>query len=192
MALYAALLLALLVTGCAHPISLTPNNLDKIAVGSTEKINRKVGLLITDADRARVVQTAGGGGDKVSYQPYRDLELGLYTALSQSFADVSKVTTASDPKIAAQGISYIVTPLISTTSSSPSPFTWPPTIFMIDLNCTIADTGGRAVREIKVQGEGRAEFDEFKSDFSLSAKRATEDALSKLVKALTEAAQALR
>lgn len=192
MALYAALLLAVLVTGCAHPISLTPNNLDKIAVGGTEKINRKVGLLISDADRARVVETAGGGGDKVSYQPYRDLELGLYTALSQSFTDVSKVTAATDPKVASQGISYIVTPLISTTSSSPSPFTWPPTVFMIDLSCTIADTGGRTVREFKVQGEGRAEFNEFKSDFSLSAKRATEDALSKLVKALAEATQALR
>jgi hypothetical protein len=64
--------------------------------------------------------------------------------------------------------------------SSPSPFTWPPTQFDIELTCRITDNAGNLVLEAKVNGTGAAEFEEFKNDFSLSAKRSTEDLLSKL------------
>ncbi len=39
---------------------------------------------------------------------------------------------------------------------------------------------------IKVLGQGKAPFSEFKADFSLSAKRASDDALAKLLKALSD------
>jgi hypothetical protein len=43
-----------------------------------------------------------------------------------------------------------------------------------------------------VQGEGRAEFDEFKTDLSLSARRAADEALKRLVKAVNALAAQLK
>lgn len=181
----------LMATGCAHPISLSPD-FSKVTTAPVQKLERKAGLVITEQNRAREVNTPGGGGDKLSYFPYRDLEVGLYQALSQVFADVSKVSGPQDPKVKSEGLSYVVTPTINTTSWSDSAFTWPPTLFTVELSCAIVDAQGQAVTVVRVQGEGRAEFSEFKSDFSLSAKRASEDALKKLIQALAEASAKLR
>ncbi len=178
--------------GCAHPITLVPDSKAIPAANATTAIPKKVGFYISDAAKALEVTSPGGGGDKVRYFPYRDLEPGLYQALSAVFSDVSKI---KDPKdIAAwkaNGVSLLITPAITTTSSSPSPFTWPPTQFGIQLTCTITDSEGKTIETVKVQGEGRAEFDDFKSNFSLSAVRAANDALAKLVTALG-ASKALR
>jgi hypothetical protein len=186
-----SLTVATLTSGCARPILLTPSSVDYANI-TAEKIDRKLGLSISDADRAREVTTPGGGGDKLSYSPYRDLELGIYSALSKSFADVSKVKGLDDPKLKSEGFSYIVAPSITTTSSSSSALTWPPTYFSIDINLPFVDLQGKPVKEIRVQGEGRAEFDEFKSDHSLAAKRAADDVLKKIIKAISDSAQALR
>jgi hypothetical protein len=189
--LASALVVALSAGGCAHPISLA-TDAGTIAGTGTAKIDRKVGLAITDEQKKREVTTPGGGGDKVSYFPYRDLESGLYFALSQSFSGVSRVSGASDPKVAADGLTLIIVPEITTQSHSPSMLTWPPTVFTIDLSCTVKDPQDRVVTQFRVQGEGRAEFDEFKSDTSLAAKRAAQDALKKLVKALGDNSAKLR
>lgn len=181
----AALAVVALLTGCAHPISLQPD-LAAITPVAAGKINKKAGLSIADADRNREVTTPGGGGDKVSYFPYRDLEIGLYTVMSQVFTSVSKVNGLADPKIAAEGLQLVVTPTITTTSSSPSALTWPPTQFSVELNCKVVDPQGVVVTEVKVSGAGKAEFDEFKSHHSLSAKRAVDEALRQLAKALAE------
>jgi hypothetical protein len=188
---FASFLMVVLATGCAHPISLSG---DVAGLGGTgaSKIDRKVGLVMNDDLRKREVTSPGGGGDKVSYQPYRDLETGLYVALSESFSGVSRVSGAADPKVQTDGLQLLVTPSISTTSYSPSLMTWPPTVFTIELACSITDAQNKPVTEVKVQGEGRAEFDEFKGDFSLSAKRASTDALKKLVKALGDVSAKLR
>jgi hypothetical protein len=77
-------------------------------------------------------------------------------------------------------------PDVATTSSSPSLLTWPPTVFTITLDMDIKDGGNVTVKKLQVQGEGRAEFEGFKSDTSLTSKRAAEDALTKLIKALNE------
>jgi hypothetical protein len=180
------LLLAAVISGCAHPISLA-GNVAGLAGTGTGKLDKAVGLSMTDEDRKREVIGPGGGGDKVSYLPYRDLETGMYIALSETFARVSRVNGISDPKVKADGLNYVVTPALSTTSYSPSIFTWPPTIFTIELTCKVIDADGKAVTEVRVMGEGRAEYEEFKGDFSLSAKRAAEDALKKLIKALADA-----
>ena len=180
-----------LITGCAHPISLS-GDMSQLVGSGTTKVERKVGLAVTDDQRKLEVTGPGGGGDKVSYLPYRDLEAGIYLSLSEVFRDVRKVNGASDPKVQAEGLSYIVTPTIATTSFSPSLLTWPPTVFTVELSCKVSDLQNKTVAEVKVQGEGRAEFDEFKKDTSLSAKRASEDALKKLTKALAEVAAKLR
>ncbi len=186
-----SLTLAASLAGCARPILLNPASVDYSNISAT-KIDKKLGLVIAETDRGREVTTPGGGGDKVSYFPYRDLELGLYSALSKSFAEVSKVKGLDEPKLKAEGYSYIVTPNITTNSSSSSALTWPPTYFSIDINLPLLDLQGKPVKEIRVQGEGRAEFDEFKTDHSLAAKRAADDVLKKLIKAISDAAPTLR
>ena len=186
-----ALGMAAIVSGCAHPISLAGNTAALIGAGKS-RLNHAVGMVISEEDRKREVITPGGGGDKVSYQPYRDLETGLYIALSESFAKVVRVSDAKDPKVVTESLRYVVIPQISTTSYSPSIVTWPPTMFTIELVCKVMDAEGRPVTEVRAAGEGRAEFDEFKSDFSLAAKRASDDALAKLVKAFGEDTGKLR
>jgi len=188
--LLAAAVLTLALGGCAHPISLNPD-VASLAGSGGAKIDKKVGLVVSEDARRREVTTPGGGGDKVSYFPYRDLENGLYFALAEAFAGVSRVAGPADPQVAAQGLNYLITPEIRTTSFSDSLLTWPPTMFTVELSCRVSNASGASVTEVRVVGDGRASFDEFKRDFSLAAKRASEDALKKLVKALGEA-QALR
>ncbi len=187
----AAVLAVAALTGCAHPISLSTDASRLMGSGQV-KVDRKVGLVVTDDQRKQEVVTPGGGGDKVSYLPYRDLEGGLYTVLSETFANVARVSGPSDPKIAAEGVNVLVVPVVSTTSFSPSIVTWPPTVFTVELNLSFNDLQNKPVTQVRVQGEGRAEFDEFKSDHSLAAKRAAEDALKKLLKAVAEAAARLK
>lgn len=182
---------AVITAGCAHPISLTGNTDALVGTGNA-KVNHAVGLLISEEDRKREVVTPGGGGDKVSYMPYRDLETGIYIALSESFARVVRISGQQDAKVKTEALRYVVMPQISTTSYSPSIVTWPPTIFTVELVCKVSDAEGRHVTEVRAMGEGRAEFDEFKSDFSLAAKRASDDALTKLIKALGSEAGKLR
>lgn len=182
---FAALSLVVVLGGCAHPITLTAD-LSKLQ-GSTEtKSPAKVGLVLPDELLKREVTTPGGGGDKVRYFPYRDLEAGIYSVLSERFAGVSKLSSAADGKIQSDGLTYLITPTITTTSFSPSIVTWPPTVFTIEFACQISDATNKPVTEFRVQGEGRAEFNEFKGDFSLAAKRAADEAMRKLLKALQE------
>ena len=172
--------------GCAHPINLAPD-LTSVKSGGSILIGKQVGYHISDASRAIEITTAGGGGDKVRYFPYRDMEAGFYKALAEVFKSVTKVANPKDAAaISASGISLLIVPEISTTSSSSSIVTWPPTEFSVTLSCTVVDAKGQNVTNIKVQGTGQAEFSEFKSNFSLAAVRASNDALQKLVKALAE------
>lgn len=182
--LAAAMVLSL--GGCAHPISMAPN-LDAIptAAGKSTPSKKKVGFYIADSATAQEVTTPGGGGDKVRYFPYRDLEPGLYKALGTVFRDVTKIKNPADAaEIRASGIQLLITPEITTDSSSSSPFTWPPTAFTVTLVCQIKDAQGTTLDTVRVEGRGEAEFSEFKSNFSLAAARASDDALAKLMAAL--------
>lgn len=179
--------LGLWLGGCAHPLTLSPD-LSSVSGTVDKKIDKRVGLLFTDADRQLQVTTPGGGGDKVSYFPYRDLEPALYVALGESFASVSRVASTTDPKVAAERLNYIVKPSLQTTSFSDSALTWPPTLFTIELTVTVNDTEGKRVTEVRVMGEGRASYDEFKGQAGLSAKRAAEDMVKKLIKSLGSSA----
>lgn len=177
---------ASVLAGCAHPMNLSPDASQLTSASGTAKIAKKVGLHISEADKALEVTSPGGGGDKLSYFPYRDLETGIYTVLGQQFAGVSSVVGPADPKVTTEGLSFIVSPQISTTSYSGSLVTWPPTLFTVELVCKVSDAQGKLIAEVRTQGEGRAEFDEFKSNLSLSAQRASADALKKLGLALAQ------
>jgi hypothetical protein len=169
-----------LLAACAHPISLEPTKLPERVDANV--VPKKVGHVITDANRGKEVTTPGGGGDKVSYYPYRDMEKALRTALRSVYQDVNSVKSATDTAaLKDAGIAYVFTPEITTTSSSSSPFTWPPTKFGTEVSCTVTDAQGVVVAKVRANGEGAAEFAEFKSDFSLSARRAVSDVMDKLV-----------
>lgn len=180
------LLVVALASGCAHPITMNPD-LASISGNKSTVIPKSVGYHIAESAKSIEVTTAGGGGDKVRYFPYRDIEPGFYKALSEAFGNVSRV---QDPKdagaMASSGIQLLITPEIKTISSSESLFTWPPTQFTVDLTCTVTSAQGQAVDVIRVSGFGQATFDEFKTNFSLAAVRATNNALNLLIKALTD------
>lgn len=176
--------LTVLLTACAHPISISPD-LSKLDTPSTPVSARTVGFHLAAGDKTLQVTTPGGGGDSVSYYPYRDLEGGLYKVLANAF---DKVVVVSDPKdvaaLARDNVTLVVKPKIITQSSSDSIITWPPTFFQVQLSCTFSDVLGSSVAEVFVDGVGKAEFAEFSSDFSLAAKRASLDALQKSQRAI--------
>jgi hypothetical protein len=176
-------LLALLVTGCAHQIEINPDmaNINQ-AENKSEKI---VGYYISDENKKKKVTSPGGGGDKITYLPYSDLESAFYTALSSKYKDVYSVKSLDESDfINEKGISLIFVPEIETNSSSDSLMTWPATDFSIKLTCKAINANGKLVWEKTVESAGHAEFDEFKSDFSLSARRASEQAINLLVEEL--------
>jgi hypothetical protein len=179
--------LTLLLGGCAHPISMAPN-LEMIKAAPEQPLlAKKVGYHISAASRTLEVTTPGGGGDKVRYFPYRDLEPGLYKALGTVFRDVTKIHNPGDSaEMQASGIHILITPEITTNSSSESAFTWPPTSFTVALHCQLKDKQGNTLDTVRVEGRGNAEFSEFKTNFALAAVRASEDALSKLTAALRQ------
>lgn len=166
----AALLVGLL-TACAHPIGIGP--LETPTRNEAGLNPKKVAYVMTDGDRAKEVITPGGGGDKVSYFPYRDLEKSIRDALRSVYADVFVLNAVGDQEaIKNYGVSYVFTPSITTQSESPSIFTWPPTKFDIDLTCNVTDAEGKPVTQVKAQATGTAEFSEFMKDFGLSGRRA--------------------
>ena len=176
-----AVFLVLVIAGCAHPIVVSPDIARIESDSKSQRIEKNVGYYISPENRALAVTTPGGGGDKVIYYPYKDIETALYRMLSNVFKDVSMLKTPADATASKQPmLSYVFTPTIRTDSSSPSALTWPPTRFTLNLTCNVADKTGKEVTSKSVEGEGLAEFDEFKSDHSLSAKRAAQDALLKM------------
>ena len=169
------------LSGCAHQIQLNPNT-DSF-VSSDKIINTTVGYHISDEDRKKIVTTDGGGGDDVSYSPYKDTESILFTVLSNKFEDVYLVKNLDDNAFIKENeIKLIFIPEIITQSSSSSAFTWPPTKFVIDLTVKAVNSSGDLVWEKQIIKTGEAEYDEFKEDFSLSARRAAEQVFLELAK----------
>lgn len=168
--------IALILGGCAHPIVIAP---DLSAVGITQETTprKSIGFYLAESVEKEVT-TSGGGGDDVKYKPYKDLETGLYKMYASVFSDVTLLSSSSDP--ARSKVDYIAEVEISTSSSSPSLFTWPPTMFTVNLANNISDAKGTVLGKLRTSGEGRAEFSEFKSDFGLAGKRASQDALNKM------------
>jgi len=168
------------LAGCAHPIVIAPD-IASIKVPATPVIDKKAGYFISVENRELEVTTPGGGGDKIRYFPYRDLETGLYKVLAGTFSSVTRLGKAPTAEILnAEGIAFAITPKITTQSNSDSIVTWPPTSFTVELECHTLAQSGSEIATTRVVGFGNATFDEFKSDFPLAAKRASTDALNKL------------
>ena len=103
------------MNGCAHSIIITPES-DKLPHGYvTVRSDKIVGYVITDEERNRRVITPGGGGDKVEYAPYKELEGGLYRVLNNVFTNVYSLTSMEDKAfITEKGIVLVMRPTIAT------------------------------------------------------------------------------
>ena len=168
--------IAVIITGCAHPIQISPD-LSSLRSSNSKASKANAGYFISTADLSKQVTTPGGGGDDVSYFPYKDTELAIKTILQQKFKKVYSLKSATtDPLIKQKNIKFIFSPKIKTNSSSSSFLTWPPTDFSIELTCIAYSANGKNIWKKTVTGKGHAEFSEFKNEFALSAKRATNQA----------------
>lgn len=168
--------IALILGGCAHPIVIAPD-ISVVGITPQAKSSKSIGYYLAEPVEKEVT-TAGGGGDNVKYKPYKDLETGLYKMYASIFSNVTLLRSSSDP--ARSKVDYVAAVEISTSSSSPSLFTWPPTLFTLNLSNNISDAKNTVIGNLRASGEGRAEFSEFKGDFGLAAKRAALEALNRM------------
>jgi hypothetical protein len=184
----AVLLTVAAIAGCSHPMIIKPE-MEALAVApSAERIQKRVGLYIPAENRQKQVTSPGGGGDKVTYVPYADLEAGLYKVLSDVFLDVALLQAADAAAIAQHSVAYVIEPQILTKSSSSGLLTWMATDFTVQLQCKVTDAAGQAVATVASDGSGHAESNELMSNFSLAGQRASQDALLKLRAALLQSA----
>lgn len=163
-----------LLVGCAHPIIITP---DLQALKKTDKdyIQVTVGYYISPNDRENYVYSPGGGGDRVYYYPYRELEPALQKVLFNQFQNVQKLDLMISPEyLRANDLAFAFLPEITTDSASDGLFTWMPTSFTVNLQCKAFSQNGKKIWEGKYIGVGTATTDELMKDFSLAAKRASE------------------
>lgn len=185
-----ALAATILVSGCAHKIQITPqlDAIRNVEVETPADVN--VGYFISAADKEKAVITPGGGGDKVTYTPYKETEAALNTMLGRAFHKVYSLRSLSDKSyIAEKNISYIFTPQINTDSSSSGVFTWMATDFTFELTCVAVNSEGVDVWKKTVVGDGHADYGELKRDFGLAARRAAEDAYSKMLQEIINAGE---
>jgi hypothetical protein len=170
-----------LLGACAHPIAIPP--LETPVRDEATLKSKNVAYVMTEADRKKQVISPGGGGDKISYYPYLDLEKSIRDALRAVYKNVSVIPSPSDTEaIKESDIKLIFAPEISTTSSSESLFTWPPTKFSIEITLNVTDPRGNFISRIRVIGSGEAEFEEFKTDLALAGRRAATELSQKLKK----------
>jgi hypothetical protein len=176
---YLLLLSVVYLAGCAHPIVISART-DKLPQANGKLVQKNVGYYISESDRDMEVTSPGGGGDKIKYKPYADLDAGIYKVLLNVYKNVVKLSSVDKSEIAKNSISYVFTPKITTNSSSTGFFTWPATDFEIELTMQARDASGGALWSKVVTAKGHAEYDEFKGDFQLSSRRASEELLGKL------------
>lgn len=170
-------LMALIVSGCAHSINISPDLSTIGNVSPAKKIDKNIGFFFAE-DREKEVTTSGGGGDLVKYRPYKDVEVGFSKIFGSVFASVRSLRSSGDP--AKNGLDYTSEITVSTNSSSPGLFTWPPTVFGVNITNSIRDSKGVVVANLQTSGQGNAELGEMKGEFGLAGKRATQDALIKM------------
>lgn len=179
------LLLATVVStfSCAHKITTTPD-LAHISSSSTiesHRINANVGYYVPSNMTNLQVITPGGGGDRVKYYPYKEIEMGYQVMLGTIFERVVKLNYIDSNST---GVQYVIEPYLITNSGSDSFMTWPPTTFSVDLTSKVSDPSGQELASPRVVGYGTATFSEFIKDKGLAGKRAMEDALLKMQTAL--------
>lgn len=187
---YLSLFLMLLCAACAHPISITPDLQALTRDPGAVQIQKKVGYYIPAEARTKTVESAGGGGDKVSYTPYSDLDGALFRVLSNVFA--GGVYVIKDPADTAylqdKAISFVFRPTITTTSSSRNIMFWPPTDFSVTITCVALDPMGREIWTRSVSADSElTSVSATLNEHGLTGRKAAQAALGKLQAVITKA-----
>ncbi len=148
--------LALLaLAGCAHPVSIRS---DVAYPKGQAASSASVGYYISDSNRSLEVTTPAGGGDKIRYFPYRDLEPALLETLGSVFGKVYGLPEAGrDDYIKAHDITFVFEPLFTTGSSSDSAIFWPATDFNLSMKVTAVDRAGKPIWEHEFTGHGHVD-----------------------------------
>ena len=181
----AAVAAIVLLAACSHPVKITPPTLALVSDPAV-RVDRAVGYLITDQQRAMQVTTGGGGGDKISYTPYRDLESGLYQTLASVFSSVYVVPGAgADTFFADKHLGFVFMPEIATDSSSSNILLWNPTDFSVRLHVVANDASGKAVWTRDFTGKAHSAAGGSLVE-NVAAQQAAADVFGQLQKALIE------
>ena len=163
------------LAGCANTASTGTNS--GVAQGQGQLIQKKVAYVMSEGDSGRQVYAPGTSGDIAS----RQLEQSGLDALRSVYADVVVVPSAKDTAgIQAAGIAYVFTPQIKADFSAPSPYSKPLTVFNTEVVCIVTNPAGSELTRVRANGAGKAEFDEFRYDPGLAARRASSDLSAKL------------
>lgn len=175
------------LAACAHPVRISPQ-LD-MARDASRLVDARVGYRITEAQRKQEVMTPGGGGDRVSYFPYRDLEPGFYQTLASVFSMVFVVPESDiDAFVRDKQLRFVFTPSIRTSSSSSNILFWNPTDFTVSLAVTAFDAAGNQVWTRSFTGTGKAPAGGSVVE-TPSAQAAASEAFQQLRQALIESAE---
>lgn len=144
-----------LLAGCAHPVTIRSD----VAYPKVQATNSAaVGYYISDSNRKLEVTTPGGGGDKIRYFPYRDLEPALLGTLGSVFGKVYALPDAGrDAYIKAHDITFVFEPVFTTGSSSDSMMFWPATDFDLTMKVTAVDGAGKSIWEHRFTGHGHVD-----------------------------------
>lgn len=182
--------MAINISGCAHPVVVAPK-IEKIVpeISHQQKINANAGFYISPETSNLEVTTSAGGGESIRYYPYRDIEVGYQRMLLSVFNNVIKLKSAHDTKeLSSNNIQYTLEPILITMSGSTEFSTWPPTNFTVDLSCKIRDASGKEIGNPRVVGNGQHTGGALalQGDYGLTGRRAMEDALIKMQRALLE------
>jgi hypothetical protein len=176
------LLSVVLISGCAHNIKVTP---DQVAANTQVKSKTVVGYYISTADKNLKSTTPGGGGDKVSYQLTKDMEYGFFNALNNSYETVKVLEASHDAqKMKADGINLVFEPKFTSTSSGSSLLIWPADKFSITIQCKAYNQAGELVLDKAFTGKGEATNSEVIKNFALAANKAANDVLAQVKKEL--------
>ena len=119
--------------------------------------------------------------------PTEILRLASRRCCSNVFTDVVKLSSFSNQTTRDRDQpAFVIIPVLVTSSGGSGFFTWPPTNFTVDLTSQVRDGEGKLVASPRVVGTGTAETGERISDHGIAGRRALEDALQKMQKALTD------
>lgn len=172
----------LVMAGCAHPVSLRAD----VNYPSDKTVDTAVGYFISDANRKLEVTTPAGGGDKMRYFPYRDLEPAILSTLGSVFRKVYSVPeTGRAAYIADHHLTFVFEPVLTTDSSSHSAIFWPATDFDLTIKVTALNAAGQTVWNQEFTGHGHVDKGRSLVDVP-PAKAAAAEAFDKLRKALMD------
>ncbi|OOG39149.1 hypothetical protein [Rhodanobacter sp. C05] len=172
----------LVLAGCAHPVSVRAD----VNYPSDQTVDTSVGYFISDANRKLEVTTPAGGGDKMRYFPYRDMEPAILNTLGSVFRKVYSVPEAGRAAyISDHHLTFVFEPILTTNSSGNSAIFWPASDFDLTIKVTALNASGQTVWNRDFTGHGHVEKSRSLIDVP-PAKEAAAEAFGKLRKALME------